>query len=222
MLPFLRAAIFAGMAVSMASALVTDASLLKPPAGASVAIVMFQDLQSPECARAFPLVWDVAAAHHVPVVLYDFPLPRHVWSFQAAVWARYFDMTSAALGNEFRRFMYASQDQMNYGNLQQWVRKFADANKVTLPPAQDPDGKLAEKVKADFSLAQRIGVEHAPTIWVVSNSDVSQPFVEEIRDRDQFTRALEEMQQKAGPAVPPASPAGRKKKATAKTQKKAS
>src|ERR1700759_4157535 len=138
MLPFLRAVMFAGMAVSTASALVSDASILKPPAEASVAIAMFQDLQSPECARAFSLVEDVAAAHRVPVVLYDFPLPRHVWSFQAAVWARYFDATSVMLGHEFRKFIYASQDQINSGNLQQWVQKFAEANKITLPPAPDP------------------------------------------------------------------------------------
>jgi protein-disulfide isomerase len=221
MLPFFLAAIFAGLAISTASALAADASILKPPPGASVAIVVFEDLQSPECARAFPLIAEVAAAHHVPVVLYDFPLPRHVWSFEAAVWARYFDMTSAVLGNEFRKVILAGQDQMNHGNLQQWVQKFADANKITLPPAQDPDGKLAEKVKIDFALAQRIGVEHPPTVWVVSNNDVSPPFVEEIKDRDQFTRVVEEMQQKAL-AVPAASPAGKKKKATAKTQKKAS
>ena len=52
-----------------------------------------------------------------------------------------------------------------------------------MPLAKDPDGKLAEKVRADYALGQRIGVEHTPTIWVISNGGVSQPLVEEVKDR---------------------------------------
>ena len=58
-------------------AVAADASLLKPPPGAKVAIVMFEDLECPECARAYPLVWAAAIAHKVPVVL-------HRLSFAAA------------------------------------------------------------------------------------------------------------------------------------------
>ena len=56
-----------------AGAFAADASLLKPPPGAKVAIVMFEDLECPECARAYPMVWEAANAHKVPVVLHDFP-----------------------------------------------------------------------------------------------------------------------------------------------------
>jgi protein-disulfide isomerase len=208
-----------------AGAVAADASLLKPPSGAKVAIVMFQDLECPECARAYPLVWETANAHKVPVVLLDFPLPRHSWSFEAAVWARYFDQISASLGNEFRRFIYASQVQINKDNLQQWVQKFSDENKAPLPLAKDPGGKLAEKVRADFALGQRIGVEHTPTIWVVSNGGVSQPLVEEVRDRDQMNQMIEGMLKKAPPARPVKSvspqPGGAPKKSSAKNTRKA-
>ena len=210
-----------------AGAVAADASLLKPPSGAKVAIVMFEDLECPECARAYPLVWAAANAHKVPVVLLDFPLPRHNWSFEAAVWARYFDQTSANLGNEFRRFIYANQVQINKDNLQQWVLKFSDENKAPLPLAKDPGGKLAEKVRADYALGQRIGVEHTPTIWVVSNGGVSQPLVEEVKDRDQLNQMVEGMLRKAPPPRPaksvspqPGATPG-KKKSTAKNTKKA-
>jgi protein-disulfide isomerase len=208
-----------------AGAFAADASQLKPPPGAKVAIVMFQDLECPECARAYPLVWETANAHKVPVVLLDFPLPRHSWSFEAAVWARYFDQTSASLGNEFRRFIYASQVQINKDNLQQWVQKFSDENKAPLPLAKDPGGKLAEKVRADFALGQRIGVEHTPTIWVVSNGGASQPLVEEVKDRDQMNQMIEGMLKKAPPARPAKSvspqPGAAPKKSTAKNTRKA-
>ena len=39
---------------------------------------------------------------------------------------------------------------------------------MALPFAVDPQGKLAAEVKADYALGQRIGIEHTPTIWVVT------------------------------------------------------
>ncbi|HZD94624.1 MAG TPA: thioredoxin domain-containing protein [Candidatus Sulfotelmatobacter sp.] len=200
------------------STLAADASLLKPPAGSKVAIVVFEDLECPDCANAYPVVWETANAHKIPVVLHDFPLPRHNWSFEAAVWARYFDTKDTKtqkIGNEFRRFIFSSQRQITKENLQQWVQKFGDENKVPVPFAKDPDGSLAEKVKADYALGQRIGVEHTPTIWVVGNGGVSQPFVEEVKDRGQLNQMIEDMMAKAQPAGPSKSAPAKKSSTTA-------
>lgn len=194
--------ILAAFSVSAGAA---DASVLKPPPGARVAIVMFEDLECPDCANAYPVVWDAANAHKIPVVLHDFPLPRHSWSFDAAVWARYFDTKDTSTqkaGNEFRRFIFANQRQITKDNLQQWVQKFGDENKITVPFSQDPDGSLTAKVKADYVLGQRIGVEHTPTIWVVGNGGVSQPLVEEVRDRAQLNQMIEDMLARSTPAPP--------------------
>ena len=191
-----------------------DASSLKPPPGASVAVVMFEDLECPDCARAYPLVWDVANAHHVPVVLHDFPLSKHPWSFEAAIYARFFDTKSQKLGNDFRGYIYKNQPQITLDNLRQYVQKFADDNKVPLPFAVDPEGKLKAKVQADYALGQRIGLEHTPTIFVIGNGGPSTPFVEVV-DRNQLTQIIEDMQRKAGPATP-------EKRVSAKRHKKSS
>jgi protein-disulfide isomerase len=207
-----------------APAFAADASLLKPPRGAAVAIVMFEDMQCPDCSKAYPVVWEAANAHKVPVVLHDFPLPMHNWAFEAAVWARYFDHISPDVGNEFRKFIYANQIQITRDNMLQWVQKFAGENKTTVPSEKDPDGKLADLVRADYLLGQRIGVEHTPTIWVVSNSGVSQPLVEEVKIREKLEQMID-MLTKAQP-VPaakvnsPAKAAVRKKNIV-KTPKKA-
>lgn len=192
-------------------AFAADASSLKPPPGAKVALVVFEDLQCPDCARAYPVVWEAANAHKIPVVLHDFPLPMHNWSFEAAVWARFFDTKSINVGNDFRRFIYSNQPQINPGNLQQYVQKFADENKIPVPFAKDPEGKLAEKVQADLALGRKIGLEHTPTIFVIGQGAVSTPFVEVV-DRDQLSQIIEDMQKKAGPA----------KAGTPKSHKKAS
>ena len=186
-----------GLLALCACAFAADASSLKPPRGAKVAVVMFEDLQCPDCARADSMVREVAAAHKVPVVLYDFPLPMHNWAFEAAVWARYFDHISSDMGNDFRKFIYANQIQITRDNLLQWAQKFAGENKTAVPSDKDPDGKLSELVKADFALGQRIGVEHTPTIWVIGNGGVSQPLVEEVKDRDKLGQMVEDMLSKA-------------------------
>jgi protein-disulfide isomerase len=97
-----------------------------------------------------------------------------------------------------------NQAQISRDNLQQWIQKFADANKVAIPAANDPSGKLAEKVRADYALGQRIGVERTPTIWVVSKAEVSQPFVEEMKE-EQLSQVVGEMLQKTQPVKPAAS-----------------
>ncbi len=196
----LRTFIFTCLLAVASASFAVDASVLKPPAGAKVAIVMFEDLQCPECAHAYPLVWDAANAHKIPVLLRDFPLPRHNWAFDAAVWARYFDQTSLNLGNEFRKFVYANQTQITRENLQQWVQKFGDDHKAPVTLPKDPGDKLAEKVKADFALGQRIGVEHSLTLWVVTNNGVSQPLVDEVKDREQLNQLIDEALKKAQPS----------------------
>src|SRR5262244_3239581 len=117
-----------------AACLAADASSFKPPPGAKVAIVMFEDLQCPDCARAYPVVWEAANAHHIPVVLHDFPLSKHPWSFKAAVYARFFDTKSQKLGDDYRGYIYKNQNLIaDEGGLQYYTKKFADDNKVPLP-----------------------------------------------------------------------------------------
>src|SRR3954463_2369895 len=109
------------------------ATALRPPAGAKVAIVVFEDLQCPDCARAYPLVQDVSKAEKIPVVLHDFPLPMHNWSFQAAVIGRYFDTKSKEIGDAWRAYCYTNQPTISPDNLSQVAQKFAGDHGTTLP-----------------------------------------------------------------------------------------
>ncbi|MGH9571333.1 MAG: DsbA family protein [Candidatus Angelobacter sp.] len=187
-------AIFVTLGLATA-AFAADASSLKPPPGANVAVVVFEDLQCPDCARAYPVVWQTATAHKIPVVLHDFPLPRHNWSFEAAVYARYFDTKSQKLGDDFRGYIYQNQPSITPQNLHDYIQKFADEHKTPLPFAVDPEGKLKAEVQADFNLGQRIGLEHTPTIFVIGRGSTATPFVEVV-DRDQLSQIIEDMQKK--------------------------
>lgn len=166
--------------------------VLKPPKGAQVAIVVFEDLECPDCRRAAPLVQEAAKTYKIPVVRHDFPLPFHKWSFDAAVIARYFDTHSKQLGNQYRDYIFEHQPEITPENLRGYSEKFAADHKVDLPFVVDPQGKLAAEVVADRDLGKSIHLEHTPTIYVVSSKSQGKPFVEVV-DRTQLFQLIDAM-----------------------------
>jgi protein-disulfide isomerase len=182
---------------------VHDPSALHPPAGARVAIVEFEDMECPDCARANPLLKDAATNYHIPWVRHDFPLPYHAWSFYAAVNARWFDTRSKALGDEYRDQVFANQLSITTPDqLRQFTQTFADNHKIALPFAIDPQGKFAAAVKADYALGQRIGIEHTPTIWVVTANSKGAPFIEVV-DRTKLYQLIDQAIADTTPAKAP-------------------
>ena len=103
---------------------VHDPAALKPPAGARVAVVEFEDMECPDCARANPLLREAAAKYNIPWVRHDFPLPFHPWSMQAAVNARWFDTKSKKLGDEYRDAVFAAQ--LSLGEDPNLLRQFTE------------------------------------------------------------------------------------------------
>ena len=169
-----------------------DPSLLRPPKGAPVALVVFQDLQCPKCRNDSPLEQQAAKAYKIPLVLHDFPLPMHNWSFNAAVIARYFDSQSKDLGNQFRDFIFQHQPEITPETLQSFAQRFAAEHKVQVPFVVDPQGKFAAEVNADKELGKKVGVQLTPTIYVVS-SNPSHPYAE-VTDTSQLFQMVEAMQ----------------------------
>ena len=171
---------------------VHDPAALRPPAGARVAIVEFEDMECPDCARANPVLQQAVNTYHIPWIRHDFPLPFHAWSFQAAVNARWFDTKSKALGDEYRNSVFADQPAItSLEVLRQYTEKWAARHNLQLPFAIDPEGRLAAEVKADYALGQRIGIEHTPTIWVVTSHSRGAPFVEVI-DRSRLYQLIDQ------------------------------
>lgn len=166
--------------------------VLRPPKGSQVAIVAFEDLECPDCRRATPLLEEAAKTYKIPLVLHDFPLPFHQWSFDAAVIARYFDTHSKQLGNQFRDYIFQHQPEITKETLRAFAEKFAAEHKVDLPFVVDPQGKLAAAVTADRDLGKSINIEHTPTIYVVSNRTQGKPFVEVV-DRTELFQLIDAM-----------------------------
>ena len=168
------------------------ASILKPPKGASVAIVIFEDLECPDCARAAPLVAEASRTYKIPLVRHDYPLPMHPWAYDAAILARYFDTHSKAIGNEFRDTVFRHQLEITKETLRPFAEKFAAEHKIDLPFVVDPEGKLAKLVEADRDLGKQLELQHTPTLYVVSNKRSGTPFVEVV-DRSQLFQLIDSM-----------------------------
>src|SRR5579872_4272754 len=80
-------------------------TVFRPPKGAQVAIVVFEDLECPMCRSTAPLVEQASKTDNSPVVRHDVPLPMQPWAYQAAVMARYFGTDAKELGKEFRDYI---------------------------------------------------------------------------------------------------------------------
>jgi len=163
---------------------------LRPPKGAQIAIVVFEDLQCPQCRREAPVVRQAAATYKIPVVRHDFPLPMHNWSFDAAVIAHYFDDRSRQLGLDFRDYIFEHQPEIFPTNLRQFAEKFAAEHKVDLPFVVDPQGKFAAEVKAEQDLGKALNLEHTPTIYIVNSKSKTHPFVE-VNQSDQLFQTID-------------------------------
>jgi protein-disulfide isomerase len=175
---------------SLASA--QDTSALRPPKGAQVALVVFEDLQCPKCRQDAPLVKQAGDTYKIPVVHHDFPLPMHNWSYDGAIMARYFDSQSKLLGSQFREYIFQHQPEITPQTLRAFAERFASEHKLSLPFVLDPQGKLAAEVNADRDLGKRIGIEHTPTIYVVSAKSQGKPFVE-VKDSSQLFQMIDAM-----------------------------
>jgi len=161
-------------------------------------------MECPDCARANPLLKEASEKYHIPWVRHDFPLPQHSWSFQAAVNARWFDQKGGKkLGDEYRDQIFANQP--NFGEdlarMAEFTQKFAADHKIAFPFNVDPQGKLAAEVKTDYALGQRIGIEHTPTIWVVTAQSKGAPFVEVV-DRSKLFQLIDQALEDTKGAAP--------------------
>ena len=148
-----------------------DTSMLKPPAGAKVAVIEWEDLECPYCAHAFPIVHAAINHYKIPLVRYDFHIPGHVWSHEAALYARYLeDKVSPVMGTEYRRELFASQTKIaNKDDLDRFTKEFFAAHGKQLPVLLDPTGQLEREVHEGDVLGLRLSSRmYTPMIIVVT------------------------------------------------------
>jgi len=148
----------------------TDTSMLKPPAGVKLAVIEWEDLECPACAHAFPFVHAAVAQYHIPLVEYDFLIPNHIWSHQAALYARYMkDKISPRLAEDYRRQVFAAQYRIaSQDDLLNFTKQFMSQHGKEMPFVVDPTGQLEREVETDVNLGKKLGLVETPTIIIVT------------------------------------------------------
>ena len=195
-------------------AMAQDGSMLKPPAGSSVAIVVFEDMECPSCAQRAPLLDQAAKTYNVPLVIHDFPLRQHPWAFDAAVYAKYFEEKNGkAASDKYRLFIYQYQAQITKDNLRQYSERYAKENGLELPFMVDPQGKLAAGIRADADFGNNsVHIQETPTTFIVTPKGG-----QHVTDYAQLYTLIDQAK-RANPAPAAAAPAAKSgaKKAPAK------
>lgn len=162
---------------------ISDASALRPPAGARVALVVFSNMQCPACAHTWPLLRKAAATYHIPLVDHEVQISSHNWSDQAALYAHWFDAKSAATGAEYRDAIFANQASIySPVMLRQFTENFARTHGSQMPFALDPQGKLQAALQADYNISTRTGIHMTPTIFVVTSGGKGASFTEVLEE----------------------------------------
>lgn len=172
-----------------------DTSSFKPPTGAKVAIIEFEDLECPLCAQVSPLVRGAMSHYHISRVHHDFIIQGHAWSRAGAIYARYLeDKVSPQMAEDFRRDVFANQRMIaGQDDLQQFARRWFQSHGQQMPFLIDPSGHCAAEVQADCRLGMRIGIRHTPTIIVVTTKEWI-----EVTDPAQLYAAIDRAESDAG------------------------
>ena len=168
------------LAVALLSASAAGPRLVEGKPDSAVRVIIFEDLQCPDCAefralldeKLLPKYGDKVAFEHR-----DFPLSKHAWARKAAVAARFFDEADLQLGLKFRRETMRSIKQITPETFNERLAAFAKAGGVDPEKAVAAlgDERYAALVEKDVQDGVARGVAHTPTAFVNGA-----PFVETI------------------------------------------
>ena len=143
--------------------------VLRPPKGSQVAIVVFEDLQCPDCKRAAPLLAEAGRTYKIPVVRHDYPLPMHKNTWAAS--------NAAACADEQGKFwdmhdqLFNAQDQWNGQATSRPKGKFMEyakalGLKMDQFEACFDSKKYQPRIKANELMATRRGASQTPTFVI--------------------------------------------------------
>ncbi len=134
-----------------------------------IRVIIYQDLECPDCAQ-----WHGIFVHQiipefgkeVGFEFRDFPLPQHLWSFNAAVLARYFDEHNPPLGMAWRDYCFTHQNDLTPDNLLQRAAAWAAPYGITRAQLNQvfTRSDLFALVEADMQRGREDHVEHTPTV----------------------------------------------------------
>jgi len=155
----------------MAMALPAQTHLVEGKADSPVRVVIYEDLQCPDCAdfrvmldtKLLPRYGAKVAFEHR-----DFPLPKHKWARPASIAARFFFEKSPALAVLWRQETMRDQAKITPESFDAHLTAFAKRNGVEPASALAAlnDAALAGVIQKDYEEGVARGIAHTPTALV--------------------------------------------------------
>lgn len=169
------------LALAAASASLVQAAdkhLIEGAAQSPVRVLIYEDLQCPDCADFRRMLDTQLLPRYAATVRFehrDFPLAKHAWARKASIAARFFEETRPGLGLEYRKYTMGHQPEINAGNFNDQLARFAKDHGVDPAKALSAlaDERLAADVQRDFEDGTARGIAHTPTVLVNGK-----PFIE--------------------------------------------
>jgi protein-disulfide isomerase len=152
--------------------------LIEGAAQSPVRVVIYEDLQCPDCADFRVMLDEKLLPHYAATVRFehrDFPLAKHAWARKAAIAARFFEENQPALGLAYRKYSLKNLREITADNFNDRLSQFAKDHGVdpAKAVASLDDARLAALVEEDYQDGVARGIAHTPTVLVNGR-----PFVE--------------------------------------------
>ncbi len=140
------------------------------PAGASLTIVEFSDLQCPHCKTAQPIVDKLMADFpNARLVFQQFPIEAlHLWAFKAATWAECIGRENNAAFWKFVNGVYDDQLNIDAQNADAKMKEHAAAAGAAAAQAATcgSSPEAAKAVRDSLALGKAVGVSGTPTVFL--------------------------------------------------------
>jgi protein-disulfide isomerase len=151
--------------------LAAEQRLIEGNPASRVRVLIYEDLQCPDCADFRRMLDEKLLPRYGGKVAFehrDFPLAKHAWARKAAIAARFFQETGAALAVEYRRYALAGIGATTPANFSERLAEFARSNGVDPAKAVAAldDPRYAAAVEKDYQEGVARGVAHTPTAFV--------------------------------------------------------
>jgi protein-disulfide isomerase len=155
-----------------------DQHLMEGAAQSPVRVLIYEDLQCPDCADFRVMLDAQLLPRYASTVRFehrDFPLAKHAWARKAAIAARFFEETQPGLGLAYRKYAMGHQKEITAENFNDQLANFARQHGVDPAPtaAALSDQRLAGLVEKDYQEGVARGIARTPTVLVNGK-----PFIE--------------------------------------------
>jgi protein-disulfide isomerase len=167
-------------AIAMSTAFILGASerLVEGTAGSQVRVLIYEDLQCPDCADFRKVLDEKLLPKYQSKVAFehrDFPLAKHAWARKASIAACFVAAAKPDQAVAFRQYLMGHQEEISAENFNGVFERYAKGHGID--PAKAiaalDDKHLAAAVQRDFEEGVARGIAHTPTVLVNGT-----PFVE--------------------------------------------